>query len=285
VTGKIERILPDQRAALTEAIRAARYELVPTAAARDAAKALPEGRTVTITASPRRGLEATIELSVHLRQHGIRVVPHMAARLVDDRTHLGEMLARLTGAGVDELFVVGGDGPPRGEFHDSLGLLRAIGEESPQGFKVGIAGYPEGHPVITDASLFEALMAKQGFASYVTTQVCFDAAAITSWVAEIRDRGIDLPVLIGVPGVVAVRRLLSVGARIGVGDSLRFLTRHRGLWRRLLRPDYSPTKLLISLGPALADARLQVTGVHIYTFNQAAATADWRDELLEDLEL
>ncbi|MBW3667119.1 MAG: methylenetetrahydrofolate reductase [Actinobacteria bacterium] len=284
MTAKIERVPPDQRIAMAEAIRDARYELVPTAGARDAATALPEGGTVTITASPRRGIEATVELSIYLRRHGFRVVPHMAARLVDDRSHLGEILARLIGAGVDELFVIGGDGPPRGGFHDSLGLLRAMGEGALQGFKVGIAGYPEGHPLITDAVLLEALIAKQGFASYVTTQVCFDAAAITSWIAGIRDRGIDLPVLIGVPGVVAVHRLLSVGARIGVGDSLRFLTRHRGLWRKLLRPDYSPTRLLVSLGPALADARLDVAGVHIYTFNQAAATAGWREEILADLE-
>ncbi|MBW3667405.1 MAG: methylenetetrahydrofolate reductase, partial [Actinobacteria bacterium] len=195
MTAKLERLPPDQQAAMAEAVRDARYELVPNAGARDAAKALPEGGTVTITASPRKGLEASIELSIQLRRHGFRVVPHMAARLVDDRSHLEEMLARLIDAGVDELFVVGGDGPPRGEFHDSLGLLRAIGEEALQGLKVGIAGYPEGHPLITDAALFEALVAKQGYASYVTTQVCFDAAAITSWITGIRDRGIDLPVL------------------------------------------------------------------------------------------
>src|ERR671921_64867 len=55
---------------------------------------------VTVTASPRKGLEATLELSERLAAAGYPVVPHLSARLVRDRAHLEEVLARLGESGV-----------------------------------------------------------------------------------------------------------------------------------------------------------------------------------------
>lgn len=279
---KLDRLAATTRASLAGALRSCRYELVPTASALSAAEDLPRANAVTITASPRRGIDVTIDLAVELRRAGLRVVPHIGARLVRDRGHLGAMLQRLADSEIDEIFVIGGDGEPQGDFTEALEVIRAI-EPLGHRFTVGVAGYPEGHPLITDRELAAALAAKQEHASYVTTQMCFDARAISDWVEATRRGGLELPVLVGMPGVVALTSLMPVAARIGVGESIRFLTRHRGLWRKLFAPSYSPTDLLVELAPVFADPAAGVVGLHLYTFNQVAATEEWRSDLLEDL--
>lgn len=280
---RLDRLDGASRASIAQALSVGRYELVPTASAVPAAEAVPRGGVVTITASPRRGIDATVELALQLAEAELRVVPHLAARLVRDVDHLEKLVDRLADAGVTELFVIGGDGEPQGEFSEAMEVIRAI-DRIGHRFTIGVAGYPEGHPLISDDDLAASLLAKEPHASYVVTQMCFDASAIARWVESIRARGVELPVLIGLPGAVAMTRLIPVAARIGVGASIRFLTRHRGLWRRLLSPDYSPTALLAELSPLLADPGAGVVGVHLYTFNQVEATERWRQELLEQLE-
>ena len=66
--------------------------------------------------------------------------------------------------------------------------------------EIGIPAYPQGHAFIADAPLLEALRAKAAFASYMTTQLCFDPNAIASWLAARRAEGITLPVHLGLPG-------------------------------------------------------------------------------------
>ena len=227
-------------------------------------------------------MDATVDLAVDLSGGDLRVVPHLAARLMRDRRHLEELAQQLADAGITEIFVIGGDGPPQGEFSEALEVISAI-ERLGHRFTVGVAGYPEGHPLISDRELAAALAAKEEYASYVTTQMCFDARAISDWIEATRGRGIHLPVLMGLPGVVALTRLIPVAGRIGVGDSMRFLTRHHGLWRKLLSPSYSPTDLLVELSPLLGDRAAGAAGLHLYSFNQVAATERWRHELLEAL--
>lgn len=284
IAASLNRLDAARRAAIAQALRVGRYELVPTGSAVPAAEAVTRGGVVTITASPRRGMDATVELAVNLSGGDLSVVPHLAARLVRDRRHLEELAQRLADAGITEIFVVGGDGPPQGEFSEAVEVIQAM-ERMGHRFSIGIAGYPEGHPLISDAKLAAALDAKEPHASYLVTQMCFDASAIGEWIETIRARGIELPVLIGLPGVVAMTRLIPVAARIGVGASIRFLTRHRGLWRKLFAPNYSPTDLLVELTPVLGAPTAGVVGLHLYTFNQVAATEAWRLELLEQLDV
>ncbi len=228
-------------------------------------------------------MDATVELAVELSGADLSVVPHLAARLVRDRRHLEELAQQLVDAGITEIFAIGGDGPPQGVFSEALELIQAL-ERIGHRFSIGIAGYPEGHPVVSDDRLAAALAAKEPHASYLVTQMCFDPSAIGAWIETIRARGIELPVLIGLPGVVAMTRLIPVAARIGVGASIRFLTRHRGLWRKLFASEYTPTDLLVELSPVLGAPTTGVVGLHLYTFNQVAATEAWRLELLEHLE-
>jgi methylenetetrahydrofolate reductase (NADPH) len=273
----------ERNEALVEALAQPRFELIPMEGARERAAHLPKGAKVAITCSPSRGIESTLLLGEELAESGFRIVPHISARLVAGRTHLEEIVRRLNDLGVGEIFVIGGDARrPAGPFSGALELLSAMTDLGHDFEHVGIGGYPEGHPAIDDNTLLRALLDKQPFATYIVSQLCFDPGAILDWVAEIRRRGIELPVYVGLPGVVERKRLLRVSLKIGVGDSARFLTKYTSVLTRLLKPGgYSPDELVKKLGPYVGDRDYNIAGFHIYTFNQVESTEKWRQQILD----
>lgn len=258
-----------------EMVRRPRFEVIPLPGIEDEVlQHLPAGATVTVTASPRRGLGPTLELATRLALRGVDAVPHLAARQVTGTTELRGILRDLDAAGVAEVFVVGGDlAEPVGEFTGALELLQAmdsIGHE----LTVGIAGYPETHPLIVDDVAVQAMWDKQAHAAYIVSQMAFEARVVLEWVRRLRRRGIVLPVLVGIAGPVGTTRLLRVGTRVGVGDSLRVLRKHRGMLRHLPGA-WTPGHLLDELDPAFADPGYGLAGLHVYTFNALPETARW----------
>lgn len=273
------------RAALARLLAAPTFELVPLKNALDQAAFLPAGATVSVTASPAKGIEATVALCEQLQAAGLRAVPHLSARMVRDRQHLCDLVAWLEGAGVRRAFVVGGDEKEPGDFPDGLSLLREMAEIGHPLDEIGIPCYPLGHAFISDRVLLDALRAKASFAAYMTTQLCFDPAAIASWLRERRAEGIVLPVHVGVPGVAEPHKLLAIAARIGVADTHRFLSKNARFVTRLVRSGgfYKPDGLLDGLAPFVAEPGTSVVDVHLYTFNAVDATERWRREFLRRL--
>jgi methylenetetrahydrofolate reductase (NADPH) len=274
-----------QSAALARVLRAPTFELIPLKTSMDQAALLPAGATVSVTASPAKGIEATIALCEQLQAHGFRAVPHVSARMIRDRAHLADLIAWLEGAGVDRAFVVGGDAKEPGAYPDGLSLLREMAEIGHPLGEIGIPGYPQGHAFISDGPLLEVLRAKTAFASYITTQLCFDPLAIGQWIAARRAEGIALPVHVGVPGVAEPQKLLAIAARIGVADTHRFLVKNIRFVTRLVRSGgfYRPDGLLEGLAPNLASPAAGIEGLHIYTFNAVEATERWRRSTLATL--
>ena len=270
------------RSALATVLAEPTFELLPLKNATDQQAALPPGARVSVTASPAKGLEATVALSVRLEGAGFRVVPHLSARMVRDEDHLKALLAPLADAGIDRAFVVGGDAEEPGAYPDGLSLLEAMTELGLAPTEIGIPCYPQGHAFIPDDKLLAALAAKARFASYMTTQLCFDAKAIGNWLAARRADGIELPVRIGIPGVAAIPKLIEISARIGVRDASRFVLKNTRFVGQLLASGgvYRPGGLLEKLSPLIANPAADVIGLHIYTFNQVAATEAWRREYL-----
>lgn len=254
-----------------------RFEILPLPGVLEQVSTLPQGSVVTVTASPRHGAAATLRQCERLAELGMRPVPHLAARQYHDSAELSATLDRLEAAGVRDIFVVGGDSSePVGEFADGLALLRAIDRRGHRFDRIGVPSYPDGHYLIDNETLWDALVAKQPYANYTVTQLCFDANAVCRFAADARTRGIALPVVAGVPGVVDVTKLLRMSLRIGVGDSVRFVRGNRGVTARLLSPGgYRPDGLIRKLGMQVAEGRCDLTGLHIYTFNQVSATVRW----------
>lgn len=252
-----------------------RFELLPIAGLQDAVRFLPEGAQVTVTCSPRHGLERTLEVSEWLAGAGFRVVPHLAARLVHDHAHLERLLQRLATLRINEVFVVGGDEErPAGAYPNGLALLEAMEGLALRPDRIGIPAYPEGHHQIEASSLQRDLEAKAGLADYAVTQLCFEAQPLLEWRERQARLGLRLPVYAGIPGVIERKRLLGIALRLGIGPSLRSLHRQR-MGRLLGAVDYRPDDLVEELALALGDPCNGFVGLHVYTFNQVAPTRDW----------
>jgi methylenetetrahydrofolate reductase (NADPH) len=256
-----------------------RYEILPVDGIEDEVLAhVPREVTVTVTASPSRGLDATLAVTERLAGEGYRVVPHLSARLVRDGAHLDEIVDRLDAAGLHEAFVPAGDAVQAGQFPDAASLLRAL--RGRHLTELGITGYPESHHFISDETTIAAMFEKAPLATYIVSQICFDPATIAWWVGAVRERGTTLPIWIGVPGIVSNAKLLRVSAKIGLGESARFLRAHRAWLRRLLTRTFSPQPLMRRLEPLWKDPAANVAGLHVFTFNELEPTERWRQGLM-----
>ena len=263
-----------------------RYEVLPTEDIEELVlRHVPKNVTVTITASPRRGIEATISLAERLAARGYQVVPHISARLIKDQAHLKEVLERVVALGRGDAFVVAGDAKePAGEFPDSVALLEAI-QAQPHGLReIGVTGYPERHSFIEDDLTIQAMWDKRRIATYIVSNLCFDPRIVKKWVARVRRRGVQLPIHIGLAGVADPAKLLRVSTRIGLADSARFLRGHSNWFMRMFQPGgYDPERFATALLPDFAAPERNVAGLHFFTFNEIEATERWRQETLARL--
>jgi methylenetetrahydrofolate reductase (NADPH) len=280
------RLDATSREALVRFLSHPRYEVLPTDEAFELVTAhLPREVTVTITSSPKRGIDATVALAERLHAAGYPVVPHLAARLVRDGAHLKEILSRLASLG-GSVFVVAGDSrEAAGQFPDSVSLLTAIAAEPNAPPEIGVTGYPQSHSFIDDDLTIQAMWDKRRIASYIVSNLCFDARVLKKWVARVRRRHVQLPIHIGMAGVTDPAKLLRVSTRIGISDSARFLRGHSNWLMRMLQPGgYAPDRFALSLMPDLARPDMNVAGVHVFTFNEIEPTEAWRQEMLARLQ-
>ncbi|MGW1512216.1 5,10-methylenetetrahydrofolate reductase [Streptomyces sp. NPDC002394] len=273
-------------AGLRALLDSVRYEVLPAKATEDKVLAhVPRDVVVTVTASPVKGLEPTLDLAGRLAANGYRVVPHVPARLLRDEAHLKDVVDRLRGAGVDDVFVPAGDAdPPAGTYDGALPVLRGLSELGRPFARVGVTGYPESHPLIHDDVTIQAMWDKREHATYIVSNLCFDPRVLGEWIARIRRRDVTLPVHLGVAGPVQRAKLLTMATKIGVGESTRFLTRHASWFLRFATPGgYSPDRLLARGGKALTAPSAGVAGLHLFTFNQIAETERWRRAVIDRL--
>jgi methylenetetrahydrofolate reductase (NADPH) len=272
---------------LAEFLRHPGYEVIPLAGVEESVvEHVPRGISLTVTASPGKGMPATVDLAERLAAHGFDVSPHLSARLIRDRSELAGILDRLRAAGIRSVFVVAGDvSEPAGEFEGAADLLLAMSEIGHPFGKIGITGYPESHPLISDEATIQAMYDKAPYADYIISQICFDPKTISDWARWVKRRGVDLPIRVGMPGVVNRQKLMRISATIGLGESARFLLKQRNWLLKMFMPGgYSPNRLVLGLKPALTDTESNVEGFHIYTFNDVEKTEAWRREMLKRVE-
>ncbi len=274
-----------EREILINDLREAYMEIFPAPGIEEKLKVLEPNSYVAVTCSPTKGVSETLELTERLTEQGFRITPHIAARNVRDTKHVREIMGRLKAMGIESMFVPGGDRPePAGEFSTAFELLRVISEIDHGVKEIGIAAHPEGHPDVDDEALMRELEMKQPYGQYLVTQMCFDADALGNWLEAIRERGITLPVWIGLPGAIERNRLIKASFRIGVGDSLRFLRKKSQVATELMKSRlYKPDELVHSLAKYQANPGSNVAGYHLFCFNQVEGTEEWRSEAIEAL--
>lgn len=244
---------------------------------------VPQGTDVYITWTPRNSHPETAEAAARLRRIGMNPVPHIAARYIESAASLADLLARLDGsAGIDQALLVGGDvSKPAGPFAAVIDLLRSGLLERHGITRIGVAGYPEGHPKIAADVLDAALRAKiayareNGLTPTIVTQFCFEADAILGWLAALRRGGIDLPVRVGLAGPASIATLMRYAVMCGIGNSIKVIGAHRSAIARLFS-EADPGRIVDRVQRAReADPALGIAGFHFFPFGGIAKFADW----------
>ncbi|NUH36885.1 methylenetetrahydrofolate reductase [Streptomyces samsunensis] len=274
------------RAAVAHALRNATYEILPFKSAEEKVLAhVPTDVALTVTTTEAKGLGPTIDLAASLSKQGYSAAPHIAARLVRDRAHLSDIVDQLRDSGIDRLFCIGGDAAePAGDYTDALSLLQGLRDLGHPFSSIGIGGYPEGHGSISDELIERALESKAPYADLIITQLCFDADTTIRWARKAQDRGVTLPIRVGIPGAISRQKLIRVSAGLGLGQSARFLKKQQTMfWRFFLPGGYSPNKLIQKLTSAFAEQDNNLRGFHVFTFNDLDSTEAWRKAWLARL--
>jgi methylenetetrahydrofolate reductase (NADPH) len=284
-----KRLMVDQPAAATESKVPALlndFSLEMTgkdvAALEEAAPLIPAGTRISITFLGNEDLQMRVAAAAAVRRLGYVPVPHISARRLESKAQLEEFLEALAGeAAPQHVFLIGGDpSEPMGPFEDSLSLVQT-GLLGQYGIRhVGFGGYPEGHPDIVDATLWQALLDKQsaaagrGLETSIITQFGFDADPVFTWLSGLRDRGVQVPVSVGVPGPAGVKRLLGYARRFGVGTSAGIVHKY-GFSLTNLLGTAGPDQLIRELATRHDPSRHGRMLLHFYTFGGLKSTAEW----------
>lgn len=282
----MSRTIPDPatRAGALDLLREFSLELTgkDAAALREASATIPAGTHINITYLATEDLDTRVAAAATIVELGFVPVPHIAARRLGSTEELEQFLDRLQQVGASErVFVVAGDPhEPEGPFADALtvitsGILKRYGVRA-----VGISGYPDGHPAISAERLWRALEDKVSTLAgadhdvSVTTQFGFDAAAVRTWIGQVRERGVTVPIRIGVPGPAGVRRLLGYARRFGVASSAGVVQKY-GFSITNLLGTAGPDQFVAEIAASSAGGNAGDVRLHLYTFGGLSATARW----------
>lgn len=274
---------------LRSLIAEARYEVIPLKNLEPQLAHIPVGASVSVTCSVNKGQQATLDLTDRILALGHRTVPHISARLTEDDVAVKKLAEFCRERGLDEIFLVAGDAPePAGRYDGVVTFLEDFLGHDHGLRRIGVTAYPDGHSLIPKDVVHEALHTKQamlaeaGIGAFASTQMHFDTKQWIQWARDERADGLTMPLHIGAPGAVDKMKLISLSTKLDIGSSVRFLKKNSGAISRLLRPGgYDPVKFLTPLSKVADELNLE--GVHLFTFNNVDATAEWQQKTLTKL--
>ena len=250
---------------------------------------LAPGTTVNVTFLPGTDPRDTIAVAERLHNDGMRPVPHLAARSLQNAGQLEELLSAFTTrCGVEEVLCIGGGvDTPVGDFTATLEVLQT-GLIQKHGIRqIGVAGHPEGSPDISDDAVTEALAAKNDLAArdgldlYIETQFCFEADIVLDWERRVRATGNRLPIRIGIPGPATIKTLFRFAQISGIGPSMRFISKQAKNVAKLMTVQ-SPHLLIAGLAEGMAaDKDCLIRHFHYYPFGGFARTAAYAGAIAE----
>ncbi|MBI3716379.1 MAG: methylenetetrahydrofolate reductase [Betaproteobacteria bacterium] len=251
-------------------------------------KFLSPGTQVYIPHVPGTRVSDVVAAVKALASDGMVPVPHLAARRFNTENELDGLLEQLRESGCRQALVIGGSVPrPAGPFESALDILRS-GKLQRAGFRrMGIAGYPEGSPVVKPEALLSAFRDKAGLAAsgafemYIVSQFSFESSGVLFWEKNLRECGNRLPIHVGLPGVTSGTKLLRFAAICGVKASAGFLRHGAPALGRLLNR-WSPGGIVLDIASqALRDPESMIRQLHFFPFGGFPDTVEWLKALGE----
>ena len=220
---------------------------------------LPKVKDVYVTMLPGNDFREVAKKAKELVQSGFNPVPHFPARSIKNLDELKQYVSMCKDFGVKQALVIGGSAEPIGDYHCSLQILETGLFE---GFKIGIAGHPEGSPDISDSTLEKAMKDKKPFADYIVTQWLLNPDPINNFISKQ-----TLPVHVGITGPLKITSLIKFANIVGAKNSLNFLKSNATKALDLLRPS-DPNDLINKIKDS-------TNNFHIYTFGGLKETNNW----------
>lgn len=240
------------------------------------------GTPVYLTMLPAQRPGECVDNACALREAGLTPVPHIAVRHLETLDAANELLAALSAkAGVTRVLLIGGDTKtPMGNIPNVLTLIESGLLQRNRITGVGVGGFPDGHPAMSEdeleANLVTKLAAIQngGLDGHIVTQFVFDAEPVIKWVGWLRQRGLHVPVHIGLAGPTSLMAWLNFARKCGVKASAEALAKRSGLVRQAFK-SVAPDPIIRSLTEAAATGELGTVMPHLFAFGGIGATVKW----------
>jgi methylenetetrahydrofolate reductase (NADPH) len=158
--------------------------------------------------------DGTVEVTARIQQeYGIETMAHLSV-VGETAEGLETILRRFADAGIENVMALRGD-PPRGEkeFTPAPGGLTSSAElaafirgfEPTSEFGIGASCFPEVHPEAASAAADIAFLREkvEAGAEFLVSQFFFDNDVYFDWLAEVREAGIDVPVIPGILPIIS----------------------------------------------------------------------------------
>ena len=235
-------------------------EVTPRAVAKieNLSELIPSGTLVYIAHIEGTPIEEMVKTAKKINQQGYATMPHFPARIIKDKKTLKDWISKYQNeANVKSALLLGGGiNKPYGEYDSSIQLIESELFDLAGFEKLYIAGHPEGNKDIdpdgSTKNIDQALLWKNEYKNRtdidmaITTQFCFDSKTVINWANDIKNKGVDIPIHIGIAGPAKLQTLLRYSIECGVGASIKILQKRALDLTKLLLP-YKPTKILDEL--------------------------------------
>ena len=253
-------------------------EVTPRAVAKieNLSELIPSGTLVYIAHIEGTPIEEMVKTAKKINQQGYATMPHFPARIIKDKKTLKDWISKYQNeANVKSALLLGGGiNKPYGEYDSSIQLIESELFDLAGFEKLYIAGHPEGNKDIdpdgSTKNIDQALLWKNEYKNRtdidmaITTQFCFDSKTVINWANDIKNKGVDIPIHIGIAGPAKLQTLLRYSIECGVGASIKILQKRALDLTKLLLP-YKPTSIINELAEyKLINSDFNIEKVHFF---------------------
>jgi len=232
--------------------------------------------------------DLTHDLVIRIKETtGIPPVPHLTC-IGHSKKEIETILHRYAKAGVGNILALRGDPPndqpnydrSNDDFQYAADLVAFIKEfnesgahPDPRGFGIGVAGFPEGHPLTPNrVKEMDYMKAKvDAGADYICTQLFFDNHDFFDYRERCELAGITIPIIAGIMPVTSLKGMNRM-AELAAG------ARYPAKLIRALQRAGDDAQSIENVGVHYAAQQCHelldggVAGIHFYTLNKSSAT-------------